>query len=141
MAWFFSDDNDDDDIFSGSFSLGDLIGSIFGGSLFGSLFGEPEEELPEPSPYAHLPEKERDFLEKINIVLGDNPNQINPESHEYEAHKMKLYFELEDDMLFDGLTEYELGVKHYERECFCHTHKLCTKCYEKLDNGICEYCS
>lgn len=143
MAWFFSgnDDDDTDDMFSNTFSLGDLFGSLFGGGLFGSLFGEPDEELAEPDPFAHLPKKERDFYEKIKIVLGDDTDQINPESLSYEAHKMRLYFELEDEMLYGELGEYELGVKHYERECFCHTHKLCIKCYEKLEDGVCIYCN
>lgn len=150
MGWFFSsddeDDNNDEGLFSGGlfsgggFSLGDLIGSIFSGGLFGSVFGEPEIEEEEPDPLAHLSQKERDFFEKIKIVLGEDSDQINPDSIAYEAHKMRLYFELEDEMLFSDLSRYELGLKHRERELYCNAHDLCPRCYEKLENGVCQYC-
>ncbi len=120
-------------------NLTDLIGALFGSGF--SSFTEPHAAIEEHDPFGSLPKRERDFYEKIKIVIGDDNEQINPQSHRYEAHKMRLVFELEDEILFDGLSEYERGVKLYERENYCHTNKLCTKCYEKLEDGVCPYCS
>lgn len=150
MGWFFSsDDGDDDsgDLFSGFFDLGVLIRNLLGGA--GAIFGFPQEEEEEPPPFfaptsaprlSALSQKESDFYQKVHIVIGGDQSQIDPDSLRYEAHKLKLIFELEDEILFAGLPPAARLQKEADRAEFCAQKNLCPRCYERLEEGVCPYC-
>jgi hypothetical protein len=83
---------------------------------------------------------ERDLNEKINIVVAGDGRQINPQSNGYEAHKLRLVFELEDEMLLSRLGEYQREQRLRQRAVFCAAHKLCPKCLERIDEDGCPFC-
>jgi hypothetical protein len=146
MGWFFTDDDDENNDLSAFGDVDSILGHLFGGGLFRTLFDVVDEsEYIDPfhknTDRPSLPQREISFHERIKIIVGDNPEQIDPDSHNYEAHKMRLVFELEDEMLFGNLSKHEKNQKRLERDHFCRDNHLCLKCYEKLEKGICPRCN
>jgi hypothetical protein len=87
-----------------------------------------------------LQKHERALNEKINIVVGGDGRRINPQSDKYEAHKLRLVFELEDEMLLSRLNEYQREQRLMQRLNFCAAHRLCPKCLERTEGDGCPFC-